>query len=165
MKQIVQSLKTGNTEIVEFPSPKVKPGYILIQTTDSLVSIGTERTTVTGSKESLLSRAKKNPEKVLKLIKLIKDNGIKKSISSISNQIDRYLPLGYCNSGVVIEVGENITDIAVGDRVTSNGPHAEIVSVPRNLVCKIPDLVSNRDASFSVIGAIFYKALDYASQQ
>ena len=55
MRQIVQSLKTGNTEIVEFPSPKVKPGYILIQTTDSLVSIGTERTTVTGSKESLLA--------------------------------------------------------------------------------------------------------------
>ena len=154
MRQIVQSLKTGNTEIVEFPSPKVKPGYILIQATDSLVSIGTERTTVTGAKESLISRAKKNPDKVLKLIKLIKDNGIKKSISSVSNQIDQYLPLGYCNSGVVIEVGENINDIAVGDRVTSNGPHAEIVSVPRNLVCKIPDLVSNRDASFTVIGAI-----------
>ncbi len=154
MRQIIQSLKTGNTEIVEFPSPRVKPGYILIQTTDSLVSIGTERTTVTGSKESLLSRAKKNPEKVLKLIKLIKDNGIKKSISSVSNQIDKYLPLGYCNSGIVIEVGENITDIAVGDRVASNGPHAEIVSVPKNLVCKIPDLVSNRDASFTVIGAI-----------
>ena len=128
MKQIVQSLKTGNTEIVEFPSPKVKPGYILIQTTDSLVSIGTERTTVTGSKESLLSRAKKNPEKVLKLIKLIKDNGIKKSILSVSNQIDQYLPLGYCNSGVVIEVGENITDIAVDrvDKVIGNG--REIIS-------------------------------------
>ena len=80
MKQIVQSLKTGNTEIVEFPSPKVKPGYILIQTTDSLVSIGTERTTVTGSKESLFSRAKKNPEKVLKLFpkKTITTRTIKK---------------------------------------------------------------------------------------
>ena len=154
MRQIVQSLKTGNTEIVEFPAPKLKPGHILIETTYSLVSIGTERTTVSGTKESLLSRAKKNPDKILKLLQLIKDNGIKKSISSVSSQIDRYFPLGYCNAGVVIALGESITDIKVGDRVISNGPHAEIVSVPRNLVCKIPDPVSNREASFTVIGAI-----------
>lgn len=154
MKQIVQSLKTGNTEILEFPAPKVKPGNILIQTTHSLVSIGTERSTVTGTKESLLSRARKNPDKILKLLDLVKENGIKKTISSVSNQIDQFFPLGYCNSGIVIEVGENINDIKIGDRVASNGPHAEIVSVPRNLVCKIPDKVSNRDASFTVIGAI-----------
>ena len=109
MRQIVQSLKTGNTEIVEFPAPKLKPGHILIETTYSLVSIGTERTTVSGTKESLLSRAKKNPDKILKLLQLIKDNGIKKSISSVSSQIDRYFPLGYCNAGVVIALGESIT--------------------------------------------------------
>lgn len=154
MKQIVQSLKTGSTEIVEFPAPQVKPGHILIESTYSLVSIGTERSTVTGTKESLISRAKKNPEKILKLLDLVKNNGIKKTISSISNQIDQFFPLGYCNSGIVIEVGENISDIQIGDRVVSNGPHAEIVSVPRNLVCKIPDLVSNKHASFTVIGAI-----------
>lgn len=154
MKQIVQSLKTGSTEIIEFPVPKIKPGHILIQSTYSLVSIGTERSTVTGTKQSLISRAKKNPEKILKLLELVKNNGIKKTISSISNQIDQFFPLGYCNSGIVIEVGDNINDIKIGDRVVSNGPHAEIVSVPRNLVCKIPKVVSEKHASFTVIGAI-----------
>ena len=154
MKQIVQSLKTGSTEILEFPAPQVKLGHILIQSTYSLISIGTERSTVTGSKQSLISRAKENPEKILKLLDLVKNNGIKKTISSITNQIDQFFPLGYCNSGIVIEVGENIDDVQIGDRVVSNGPHAEIVSVPRNLVCKIPDLVSSKNASFTVIGAI-----------
>ena len=154
MKQIVQSLKTGSTEILEFPAPQIKPGHILIQSVYSLVSVGTERSTVTGTKQSLISRAKKNPEKILKLLELVKNDGIKKTISSISNQIDQFFPLGYCNSGIVIEVGENINDIQIGDRVVSNGPHAEMVSVPRNLVCKIPDLVSSKHASFTVIGAI-----------
>lgn len=154
MRQIVQSLKTGNTEIIEVPAPKIKEGYIVIQSTDTLISIGTERSTVSSSQVSLYSRAKKNPEKVVKLFEQVRNNGLKKSLQTVSNQLDKYLPLGYCNSGVVIEVGDGITDIAVGDRVVSNGPHAEIVSVPRNLVCRIPDSVSNRDASFTIIGSI-----------
>jgi len=154
MKQILQSFKTGKTELADLPTPKVKTGQILIQTTRSLVSLGTERMLVEFGKASLIQKARQQPDKVKMVLDKIKTEGLIPTIETVFNKLEQPLPLGYCNVGKVIEVGNGITDFKVGDRVASNGQHAEFVSVPQNLAAHIPDNISDEEAVFTVIGAI-----------
>ena len=154
MKQILQSFKTGKTELVELPSPVVKTGQILIKTTRSLVSLGTERMLVEFGKASLVQKARQQPEKVKMVLDKIKTEGLIPTIETVFNKLEQPLPLGYCNVGEVIAVGKSVTDFKIGDRVASNGQHAEFVSIPQNLVAHIPDNVLDNEAVFTVIGAI-----------
>jgi len=154
MKQILQSFKTGITELTELPSPKLKPGQVLIQTTRSLVSLGTEKMLVEFGKASLIQKARQQPDKVKMVLDKIKTEGLIPTIETVFNKLEQPLPLGYCNVGKVIEVGEGVTDFKVGDRVASNGQHAEFVSVPQNLAAHIPDNISDEEAVFTVVGSI-----------
>jgi len=154
MKQILQSFKTGQTELVEIPAPGVTRGSLLIKTTYSLVSSGTERMLVEFGKSSLISKARQQPDKVKQVLDKIKSEGLLPTLEAIFSKLEQPLPLGYCNAGVVMEVGEGVTGFVVGDCVASNGPHAEYICVPQNLVVKIPDGVSSKEATFTVIGAI-----------
>lgn len=154
MKQILQSFKSGKTELVDLPSPKVKSGYILIKTTRSLVSLGTEKMLVEFGKASLIQKARQQPEKVKMVLDKIKSEGLIPTIEAVFNKLEQPLPLGYCNVGKVIEVGADVTNFKVGDRVASNGQHAEFVLVPQNLVVHIPNNVSDDEAVFTVIGSI-----------
>ncbi|HKQ30216.1 MAG TPA: bi-domain-containing oxidoreductase [Burkholderiales bacterium] len=154
MKQIMQSLGTGNTELAEIPCPVVKPGYVLIRTQTSLVSSGTERTLVDFGKASLVEKALQQPERVRTVFNKIFTDGLMTTIENVRNRLDTPLPVGYCNAGVVLEVGEGVSGLIPGDRVLSNGQHAEVVCVPKNLCAKIPDGVGDEEAAFAVIGAI-----------
>ena len=154
MQQLIQSLKTGETQLQEVPAPQVRPGTVLIQTRKSLVSLGTERMLVEFGKANLLEKARQQPDKVKMVLDKIKTDGLLPTVKAVFNKLEQPIPLGYCNVGEVIEVGTGVLDLQVGDRVASNGPHAELVCVPRNLVAKIPDSVSDESASFTVIGAI-----------
>lgn len=154
MKQVLQSFKTGQTELVEIPSPIVASGSLLIKTTHSLVSSGTERMLVEFGKSSLISKARQQPDKVKQVLDKIKSEGLLPTLEAVFSKLEQPLPLGYCNAGIVMEVGEGVTDFVVGDFVASNGPHAEYICVPQNLVVKIPDGVSSEEATFTVIGAI-----------
>lgn len=154
MKQIIQSFKTGETILEEVPAPLVKRGNLLIQTTRSLVSLGTERMLVEFGKSSLISKARQQPDKVKQVLDKIKTDGLMPTLETVFNKLGEPLPLGYCNVGKVIAVGEGVNDFKVGDRVASNGQHAEFVSIPKNLVAHVPDEVSDEEASFTVIGSI-----------
>ncbi|MCU0340301.1 MAG: bi-domain-containing oxidoreductase [Spirosomaceae bacterium] len=154
MKQIIQNLKNGQTLLEEVPAPQVKRGAVLIKTRRSLVSLGTERMLVEFGKANLIEKARQQPDKVKMVLDKIKADGLMPTLEAVFNKLGQPLPLGYCNVGEVIEVGEGVSDIRIGDRVTSNGPHAEIVCVPRNLVAKIPDGVTDEEAAFTVIGSI-----------
>ena len=154
MKQIIQDLKSGETILEEIPTPLVKSGQVLIQTTRTLVSIGTERMLVEFGKSNLFQKARQQPDKVKEVINKIKTDGLRPTISTVFNKLSQPLPLGYCNVGKVIAVGKGVKEFAIGDRVASNGPHAEYVSVPKNLVVLIPNNVTDNEASFTVIGAI-----------
>ena len=154
MKQIVQNLKSGNTILQEVPIPKLESGEVLIRTTRSLVSLGTEKMLVAFGKASLVSKARQQPEKVKLVIDKMKSDGIFPTLENVFRRLDEPLPLGYCNVGVVEAVGDSITHFQTGQRVISNGPHAQYVAVNHNLVCHIPDNVSDDDASFTVVGAI-----------
>ena len=154
MKQIIQSFKTGETLLEDIPAPKAKRGHVLIQTTRSLVSLGTERMLVEFGKANLIEKARQQPDKVKMVLDKVKAEGLMPTLEAVFNKLGQPLPLGYCNVGQVIEVGEGVRQFKVGDRVASNGPHAEIVCVPENLAAHIPDNVSDDEAAFTVIASI-----------
>ena len=154
MKQIIQDLKSGETILEEVPVPQVKSGSVLVKTTRSLVSLGTERMLVEFGKANLIDKARQQPDRVKQVLDKFKTDGIMPTLEAVFNKLGQPLPLGYCNVGRVVAVGKGVTEFVVGDRVASNGNHAEYVCVPKNLVAKIPDNVSDDEATFTVIGSI-----------
>ena len=138
----------------EVPAPKAKRGHVLIKTTRSLVSAGTERMLVEFGRANMLQKAMQQPERVKQVLAKIKTDGLKPTFQAVFNKLGQPLPLGYCNVGRVVAVGEGVNEFVTGDRVASNGPHAEFVCVPKNLCAHVPDNVSDEDAAFTVIGSI-----------
>jgi len=154
MKQLIQSFRTGETILEDIPVPQISKGSVLIKTTCSLVSAGTERMLVEFGKSNLIQKARQQPDKVKQLLAKIKSEGLLPTLEAVFNKLEQPLPLGYCNVGKVIAVGESVTEFKIGDRVASNGQHAEYVLVPQNLVATIPGNVSDEEAAFTVIGSI-----------
>ena len=154
MKQIIQSLKTGSTEVTEVPVPNVSSGSLLIKTSKTLVSAGTERMLVEFSKAGWIKKARQQPDKVKTVLNKISTDGLKPTLEAVFNKLDQPLPLGYCNVGIVHEIGLGVKNFNKGERVVSNGKHAEVVNVPINLCAKVPKSVSDEEASFTVLGAV-----------
>jgi predicted dehydrogenase/threonine dehydrogenase-like Zn-dependent dehydrogenase len=152
MKQVLQALGTGATMLVEAPAPRLRPGTLLIETAATLISSGTERMLVDFGRSSLLNKARKQPDKVLQVLDKAKTDGLLTTVESIRSKLGQPIPLGYCNAGIVCESGAE--GFQVGDRVASNGPHADLVCVSKNLCAKIPDNVSDEEASFTVLASI-----------
>jgi predicted dehydrogenase len=154
VKQILQSLKSGTTEVADVPCPAVRPGQLLIRTSRTLVSVGTERMLVEFGKAGWIAKARQQPDKVRMVNEKRKTDGLIATFESVMNKLDQPLPLGYCNVGRIMEIGGGVKGFQLGDRVVSNGKHAEAVSVPVNLCAKVPDGVSDDEAAFTVLGAI-----------
>lgn len=154
MKQLIQNLKTGETTLETVPTPQVSKGHVLIQTRRSLVSLGTERMLVEFGKANLLAKVRQQPNRVKQVLEKIQSDGLRPTLEAVARKLNQPIPLGYCTMGTVIALGEGVTDLRIGDRVVSNGPHAEVVCVPRNLVAPVPDKVSDDEAVFTVVGAI-----------
>ena len=154
MKQIIQDLKDGKTILEDVPVPQIKSGHILVKTSRTLVSLGTERMLVDFGKANFIDKARQQPDKVKQVLDKVKTDGFKPTYDSVMNKLGQPLPLGYCNVGEVIAVGKGVTEFRIGDRVASNGPHADYVLVPVNLAAKVPDGVSEEEAAFTVIGSI-----------
>ena len=154
MKQILQNLGNGNTTLEEVPVPKSSAGTLLIASSRTLVSVGTERMLVDFGKANLLNKARQQPDKVRMVLDKIKTDGLGPTIETVRNKLDQPLSLGYCNVGTVINVGTDIEGFRDGDRVASNGHHAEVVRVPENLCALVPDNVPDENAAFTVLGAI-----------
>lgn len=152
MKKILQNIANGDTELVEIPCPQSKKGQILIKTTKSLVSAGTERMLIEFGKSGWIQKALSQPEKVKDVLEKVKTDGLKPTFNAVSSKLDQPLPLGYSNTGIIQDYDG--TEFNIGDRVVSNGHHAEVVLVPKNLVVSVPDEVDDESAAFTVIGAI-----------
>ena len=152
MKQILQNLSNGETSLVDVPCPKNIESNILIATTTTVVSAGTERMLVNFGKSSYISKAKQQPDKVKMVLNKVVTDGLMTTIDAVRSKLDQPLPLGYCNAGVVLE--SDVDEFESGDRVVSNGNHAEVVRIPKNLCVKIPNNVDDESASFTVLGAI-----------
>ena len=154
MKQILQHLRTGVMELADVPCPRPGRGQVLIRSRASLISAGTERMLVEFSQASLLQKARQQPDKVRQVLDKIRTDGLLPTLEAVFRKLDEPLPLGYCNAGVVLEVGPGVTDLSPGDRVVSNGNHAEVVCVPRNLCAKVPDNVPDEEAAFTVLAGV-----------
>jgi predicted dehydrogenase/threonine dehydrogenase-like Zn-dependent dehydrogenase len=154
MLQIVQNMGTGETALQNAPAPALHRGGVLIRTTHSLISAGTERMLVEFGQASLLQKARQQPEKVRMVLDKIRTDGFLATLDAVRSKLDQPIPLGYCNAGVVLAVGADVTEFKPGDRVVSNGGHAGVVSVPRNLCARIPEGVAGDAAAFTVLASI-----------
>ena len=143
MKQIFQNLSNGKTTLSEVPCPQVTKGSLLIKTSNTLVSVGTERMLIEFGKANLIDKARQQPDKVKMVLSKVKNDGLLSTMDAVRSKLDQPIPLGYCNAGLVLET--TVDGFSVGDRVISNGNHAE---------AKIPDNVDDESASFTVLGAI-----------
>ncbi len=154
MRQILCDLKSGRLTLSDLPCPGVEPGHLLIGTRFSLVSQGTEKMLVNFGRASLLQKARSQPDRFRQILGKIKSDGLVPTLEAVFRRLDEPMPLGYANAGVILEVGAGVTRFSVGDRVVSNGPHAEVVCVAENLVAKIPENVADESAAFTVVGSI-----------
>lgn len=154
MRQVLQSLKDGTTKLTDVPSPQAGAHRLLVYTSTSLISAGTERMLVEFGKANWLDKARQQPDKVKQVIQKIGTDGLAATVDAVRSKLDQPLALGYCNVGRVSEIGSGVSGYSVGDRVVSNGKHAEVVAVSKNLCARVPDNVSDEAASFTVVGAI-----------
>ncbi len=156
MLQLLQHQKTGEIIIDDIPAPKCFPNGILVETNYSVISAGTEKTSVDNAKASLIERAKRQPDQVKIVLDFIKKEGIFSTWARVKSKLDSYKTLGYSASGRVIET--DCSDFQVGDYVAIAGAgyanHGEICSVPKNLAVKISEQVSLQDAAYTTIAAI-----------
>jgi len=166
MKQVF--LKAGKIVVDEVPPPVLDGNGLLVANAFSLISSGTERGTVKSGRESLLKKAIERPDLVKKVLLKIRQEGITRTMAKVKGIVQEPKPLGYSTSGIVIEIGKNITDINVGDRVACGGAqsahHSEIDLVPRNLTVKIPGNVDMSEAAFATIGAIAMQGIRRAER-
>lgn len=154
MRQILQNLNHGVTAVEEVPAPQPGAGGLVIQTTHSLVSAGTERMLVEFGSAGWLGKMRQQPDKARAVWEKVRTDGVAATLEAVRAKLDQPVALGYCNAGVVLEAGTGISGYPAGTRVVSNGPHAEVVRVFPNLCARIPPAVSDETAVFTVMGAI-----------
>lgn len=154
MKQLLQDLSNGHTYVINAPSPSPSPGTLLINSVISLVSAGTERMVVDFGKANLIDKARQQPEKVKMVLEKAQTDGLITTWEAVRSKLGQPIPLGYSNVGVVAEVGADVEGFKPGDRVVSNGRHADVVRVPKNLCALIPDAVDDETSAFTIVASI-----------
>ncbi len=164
MKQVIQSRKTGKLALKDVPAPKVRSGCVLVRTRASLISAGTERMVVEFARKSLAGKAQARPDLVKKVLEKAKKEGLVNTWKTVMARLDEPLPLGYSAAGEVVAVGAGLEgEFSVGDRVAVAGAgianHAELNTVPRNLVARIPADVPDEEACYGTLGAIAMHAV------
>lgn len=158
MKQVIQNFKSGELYVEDVPLPSLSKGMVLVENRFSLISAGTERSTVKVAKASLLGKARQRPDLVAQVLQNVKKEGIKATLEKVRTKLDSLKALGYSTAGQVVGSMDTNNYFKPGDRVACAGQdyasHAEVVAIPQNLVVKIPDNVSYEEASFTTLGAI-----------
>lgn len=158
MKQIFQHRKSGNLEILDVPTPTIKPGEVLVRNHFSIISSGTERSVVELGKKNLLEKIKARPDLVKEALSRLKTEGVFSVYKKAMQVLNELVALGYSSAGQVIAVGKEVENFKAGDKVACGGQdyasHAEIINIPKNLCIKIPDNVSFKEAAFTTLGAI-----------
>lgn len=158
MKQVLQNRKSGKVSIGEVPVPAVQPGRVLVRTVASLISAGTERASVESARKSLVQEARERPDLVKSVIDRARKEGIKNTFDAVRGKLASSQALGYSAAGTVMAVGDGVTEFVAGQRVACAGvgyaSHAEVLSVPKNLVVPLPDEVDFEAGAFGTLGAI-----------
>lgn len=158
MKQVTHTLKSGQIEVADVPVPSLSDRFVLVRTTASIISAGTEKTKIDMGRKSLLQKARARPDLVRQVMRKLRTEGLAKTFSTVNTRLAAPSPLGYSSAGVAVAVGGLVDGIRPGDRVACGGAgyanHAEFAVVPKNLVVKVPTEVTNEEAAFATLGAI-----------
>ncbi|OKH87465.1 bi-domain-containing oxidoreductase [Thalassospira sp. TSL5-1] len=169
MKQVTQTLRTGIIEVTDVPVPTLTDKFVLVQNSVSIISAGTEKTKIDMGKKSLLQKAKARPDLVRQVISKIKTEGLRKTLQTVTSRLDAPSPLGYSCAGAVIAAGGLVEGLQPGDRVACGGAnyanHAEFITVPKNLIVKVPENVSNEEAAFTTVGSIALQGVRLSKPQ
>ena len=158
MRQLIQHLGSGRTELLGVPAPGPRRGRLLVRATHSLVSLGTERMLVEFGRGSWLSKARQQPEKFRAVLAKARSEGIFTTWRMVRSKLAQPIPLGYCHVGQVLDAGD-VPGFAGGDRVVSNSPHAEVVSADPAFAARIPEAVSDEYAAFTPLAAVALQGL------
>jgi predicted dehydrogenase/threonine dehydrogenase-like Zn-dependent dehydrogenase len=154
------AVSKGQICVVEVPEPVLRSGGILVRTSHSLISVGTESAIIGGGgqRESLIMKAIRNPALVRRVLERVATHGLRSTVELVKDRVSSDQPVGYSCSGVVLEAAPDITGFSPGDRVACCGVgyanHAAVNFVPRNLAAKIPEGVSFEEGAFGTLGAI-----------
>lgn len=166
MEQLTQQLKSGDMKVQEVALPALRTGAVLVRNHFSLISAGTEGSTVKTARKGLIGKAKERPEQVRQVISVLKTQGPVQTYRAVMKKLDAYSPLGYSSAGVVLDVAPNVAGFAVGDRVACAGGgyanHAEVVSIPTNLCVKLPKDANLKSACYNTLGAIALQGIRQA---
>lgn len=154
MKQVLQRLDSGETLVADIPVPRASGRSVLVETRATLISAGTERMLIEFGRANVLQKVRQQPDRVAEVIGKMRTDGVGPTLDAVRAKLEAPLPLGYCNAGVVVEVGSSDAPFKPGDRVVTNGAHAEYVVVPYTLTARIPEGVSFQDACFAPLAAI-----------
>lgn len=164
MRQLIQHLGSGRTELVDAPAPGPRRGRLLVRASRSLVSLGTERMLVEFGRAGWLSKARQQPEKFRAVLAKVRTEGLFPTLAAVRSKLAQPIPLGYCHVGEVLDAGQ-VPGFAVGDRVVSNSPHAEVVSADPAFAARVPAAVSSAHAAFTPLAAIALQGLRLVSPQ
>lgn len=162
MKLLMQSLKSGETFFEEIPIPVVGRNFVLVESLCSLVSPGTEKMLVQFGKSNWIQKIAQQPEKFKQLVQKIQTDGLVNTYKTVASKLDQAIPLGYSNVGIIKELGPGVHEFNIGDRVVCNGFHSEYNLVSKNLCAKIPDPVSNEEATMTLLAAIALQGIRLA---
>jgi len=158
MKQLLQSMRDGESRVVEVPVPAPQPGMVLVKTAASLVSAGTERMVVEFAEKSLLGKVQSRPDLAKQVLDKARREGVLSTLDAAFNRLDQPMALGYSSAGTVVGLGEGVQGFQVGQRVACAGGgyavHAEYAVVPVNLLAPLPENVDFESGAFGTLGAI-----------
>jgi threonine dehydrogenase-like Zn-dependent dehydrogenase len=158
MKQVTQRLRDGQIEVLEVPRPVLTPDGVIVDVRASLVSAGTERSTVEAARKGLLGKARARPEQARQVLEKARREGVRATLDAVRTRLDQPSGLGYSTAGVVLEVGERVSGLLPGARVACAGGgfamHAELNYVPANLTVSLPESVPFEAGAFATVGSI-----------
>lgn len=166
MEQLTQKLRSGEMVVSTVPRPVCPTGFLLVRNHFSLISAGTEASTVKTARASLLQKARERPQQVQQVLAVLRAQGPVQTYRAVMKKLDAYSPLGYSCAGEVIEVGLGVEGFAVGDKVACAGAgyanHAEVVTIPQRLCVRLPGDADLRAAAYNTLGAIALQGIRQA---
>ena len=157
MQQLTQKLKDGKMQILEVAVPSLQKSHVLVKTHYSLVSAGTEASTVSAARKGYIGKAKERPQQVKQVIDTLKTHGLVQTYRAVMKKLDAYSPLGYSCVGEVIDVSPDVRGFSIGDLVACGGlsaSHSEVVTVPANLCVQLKSDTDLKQAAYNTLGAI-----------